>query len=139
MERQFRLPLVQGYRKVTGMDWVTLAIIGGGAAAFVGLKQLGLVGVAAAREHLRRGAKVIDVRSPQEFGSRHLPGAINIPLGELSDRIAAKVPNKDTVLLLHCLSGGRSALGKRTLKGLGYSQVFNLGSYGRAEKIVRGK
>lgn len=121
------------------MDWVTLAIVGGGAAAFVGLKQLGLVGVAAAREHLQNGAKVIDVRSPQEFGARHLPGAINIPQGELAERIAAKVPNKDTVLLLHCLSGGRSALGKRTLKGLGYPRVFNLGSYGRAEKIVRGK
>ncbi len=121
------------------MDWVTVLVGGGGIAAFLGWKQLSLVGATAAREHLKQGAKVIDVRSPQEFGSHHLSGAINIPLGELAERIAAKVPDKDTVLLLHCLSGGRSALAKRTLKGLGYTRAFNLGSYRRAEKIVRGQ
>ena len=34
-------------------------------------------------------------------------------------------------------AGKRSAMGVRQLKALGYSRVFNLGSYGRAEKLVQ--
>jgi rhodanese-related sulfurtransferase len=39
-------------------------------------------------------------------------------------------------LLLHCLSGARSGIGKGMLKRMGYRQVFNLGSYGRATRIL---
>jgi len=52
------------------------------------------------------------------------------------------VPDKNQVLLLHCLSGTRSGIAKRQLKSMGYQNVFNLGSYGRAGKILgdaRGK
>ena len=53
-----------------------------------------------------------------------------------SDEIARHAPNKEQPLLLHCLSGGRSGIGTRTLRRLGYQHVFNLGSYGRAEGIL---
>ena len=36
------------------------------------------------RELLRDGAQLIDVLSTQEYEAEHLPGAINIPLKELS-------------------------------------------------------
>jgi rhodanese-related sulfurtransferase len=45
-------------------------------------------------------------------------------------------PNKEQPLLLHCLSGTRSAAGEDTLKRMGYQNVLNLGSYGRAQKIL---
>ncbi|TSA85468.1 rhodanese-like domain-containing protein [Deinococcus detaillensis] len=34
-------------------------------------------------EWLKRGARIIDVREPQEYLGGHLPGPVNIPLGEL--------------------------------------------------------
>lgn len=120
------------------MEWITVLIVLGVAAVFLGLKKLGTVSPDAARDYLRQGAKVIDVRSPEEYRARHLPNAINIPLGELESRIGRHAPNKEDVLLLHCLSGGRSGLGSRVLKRMGYTKVFNLGSFGRAEKIVGG-
>jgi phage shock protein E len=118
------------------MDWRTWIIIGGAVAAFLLLKRLTLVRPEAARDWLRKGARIVDVRSEGEFRGRHLPGAVNIPLDRLGDEIARFAPDKDQPLLLHCLSGTRSGIGKAQLKKLGYRNVFNLGSYGRAERIV---
>jgi phage shock protein E len=119
------------------MDWVPIVIVGGVFAALLGLKQLGLVSAEKARVFLRQGARVIDVRSIEEFQASHLEGAVNIPLGELREQIARHAPNKNQPLLLHCLSGGRSGLARRTLRQMGYSNAHNLGSYGRAGKILK--
>jgi rhodanese-related sulfurtransferase len=118
------------------MNWVTWIAVLGAVAAFLLLKRLTLVTQAAAREWLNKGALVIDVRSDGEFQERHLPSAVNIPLGQLREEIARHAPDKAQPLLLHCLSGTRSGMGKSALKRLGYRNVFNLGSYGRAEKIL---
>ena len=118
------------------MDFVTWLVIGGAVAAVLLLKRLMLVGPAAARDWLEKGAIVVDVRSEGEFQERHLPAAINIALGQLREEIARRVPDKEQPLLLHCLSGGRSGLGKGMLRRMGYRNVFNLGSYGRADKIL---
>jgi phage shock protein E len=118
------------------MDWHTWIIIGGAVAAFLVLKRLVLVRPAAAQEWLKKGARVIDVRSQGEFQERHLPGAVNVPLDRLRDEIARLVPDKEQPLLLHCLSGGRSGMGTAMLKKMGYRHVFNLGSYGRAARIL---
>ena len=118
------------------MDWHTWIIIGGAVAAFLLLKRLTLVRPEAAREWLKKGARVLDVRSEREFRGGHLPGAVNIPLERLRDEVARLGPDKEQPLLLHCLSGTRSGLGKGMLKKMGYRNVFNLGSYGRAEKIL---
>jgi phage shock protein E len=61
---------------------------------------------------------------------------VNIPLDRLREEIARLAPNVEQPLLLHCLSGTRSGMGKAMLKKMGYRNVFNLGSYGRAEKIL---
>ena len=106
-------------------------------AAFLALTKIGSIRPDAARAALRAGALVIDVRNPDEFHARHLPNALNLPLGQLGEQIGRHAPNKETVLLLHCQSGGRSGLGRRLLKRMDYTQVFNLGSFARAERIVR--
>ena len=72
------------------------------------------------------------------YDQGHIPGAVNVPLDQLTDQIARHAPGKDQPLLLHCLSGGRSAVAQTRLKRMGYQHVFNLGSYGRAERIVTG-
>ena len=118
------------------MDWLTWIGVAGAIAVFLGLKRLTLVGAETAREWLRKGALVIDVRSPAEFQERHLPGVINIPLDRLGDEIARHAPDKARPLLLHCRSGNRSSRGTSTLKKMGYQHVFNLGSYGQVEGIL---
>lgn len=119
------------------MDWHILLVFAGLIAAFFLWKRLALVSPHAAREWLKQGGKVIDVRTAEEYQHRHLPGAINIPLDRLRSEIARHTPNQQTALLLHCLSGGRSGLARSMLRRMGYPNSFNLGSYGRAEKILR--
>ena len=104
--------------------------------AFLILRRLMLVRPAAARDWLKQGSRVIDVRSPGEFQGGHLPGAVNVPLDRLGDEIARHAPDKEQPLLLYCLSGTRSGMGKASLRKMGYRNVFNLGSYGRAAKIL---
>jgi len=120
-----------------GMNWTLYVVIGGVLLAFLLLRGgISLVGVEAAQEWLKRGAKVIDVRTEAEYQRGHLPGAVNVPLGRLRDEISRHASNKEQPLLLHCLSGGRSGIGKGMLKRMGYRHVFNLGSYGRAARIL---
>ena len=120
------------------MNWTLILIVGAVTAAVFALKRRSFVSPEVARQHLRQGALVIDVRSPGEFNSDHLPSAINLPLDEIETALPRRVTDKNQVLLLHCQSGMRSGVAKQKLKGMGYMNVFNLGSYGRASEIVSG-
>ncbi len=111
-------------------------LIGAAVVIFLLLKRMSLASPKTTKDWLEKGAKVIDVRGVDEYQDRHLPGTINIPLDHLRDEIGQYAPNKDQGLLLHCLSGGRSAIAKGMLKRMGYGNVLNLGSYGRAAKIL---
>lgn len=120
------------------MNWTSLLILLAVLAVFFIFRQISLISPDAAKRYLRNGALVIDVRGPDEYASGHLSETINVPLGELSSRIAKVCPDKNRVILLHCMSGGRSGMGVGTLKSLGYTNAFNLGSYSRAEGILAG-
>jgi phage shock protein E len=120
------------------MTWMAILVVASVLGAFAFLMQLNSVSEEVARDCLRKGAKVIDVRTAQEYAERHLPKTINVPLDELKQRIAKEAPNKEAVLLLHCQGGGRSGAGTQTLKGMGYKNVFNLGSFEQAEKVLGG-
>ena len=69
-------------------------------------------------------AQLIDVREPTEFAAGTLPGARNIALGSLPERIAELDPTRRVVLL--CRSGGRSTAAAELLTGSGFSDVVNL-------------
>jgi phage shock protein E len=129
-------PLPSSRTKRSYMTPIIWIIVIAAVAAFLIVKRLNQVKPETARAWLDKGALVIDVRSEAEFQERHLPNAINIPLGRLADEIARYATNKEQPLLLHCLSGARSGIGASTLKKMGYLNVSNLGSYGRAEKLV---
>jgi phage shock protein E len=120
------------------MNWSIAVVAGIVFVAFFAWKRLSFVSAEVARKQLAEGAVVIDVRSPEEFRSGHVPNAVNIPLGELRESLPRRVKDKSQVLLLHCLSGGRSGIAKQQIIGMGYQNVFNLGSYGRARQIVGG-
>ncbi len=121
------------------MNWPVAIGVGIVLVTFFILKRLSFVPAKIARKLLAGNALVIDVRSPEEFRCGHLPGAVNIPLGELRASLPRHVQDKNQALLLHCLSGGRSAIARQQIKGLGYANVFNLGSYSRAKQILEGR
>ena len=118
---------------------VTLIALSVVVLIFALLKRVGQISPSNAQSYLKNGALVIDVRSPGEFASGHLPSAINLPLPEIETALPRRVKDKDQVLLLHCQSGMRSGVATKKLKSLGYANAFNLGSYGRAAKLVNSK
>jgi phage shock protein E len=118
------------------MKWAPILIIVAIVVIVIFLKQAGQISPKDALSYLKDGALVIDVRSRGEFGSGHLPNAINIPLDEISSALPERVSDRDQVLLLHCQSGMRSAVAAKTLKRMGYTKVFNLGSLQRAGNLV---
>ena len=119
------------------MTWTSLAIVIVLLIALLVWKRGTQISTKTAAEYLRNGALVIDVRSAGEFTAGHLAKAVNIPLSEIETVISRKVNEKNQVLLLHCQSGMRSSQAVIKLKALGYLNVYNIGSYGRAAEILR--
>ena len=71
------------------------------------------------------GAILLDVRTPEEYRSGHVPGAVNLPLDRLHER---ELP-ADRPVFAYCLSGARSARACAWLKRQGHEAV-NLGGIG---------
>jgi sulfur-carrier protein adenylyltransferase/sulfurtransferase len=89
--------------------------------------QIKQIDIDAARKLMERpGAVVVDVRESDEWRQGHLPNAIFIPRGFLELRIEEKVPDRKAPVILQCASGTRSLFAARTLKEMGYENVYNL-------------
>jgi rhodanese-related sulfurtransferase len=92
---------------------------------------------AQAREMIGKGnTLVVDVRdAPEVEKSGKIAGAVHVSRGMLEFRADPDSPYhdknfaKDKTLILYCASGGRSALAAKTLKDMGYSQVYNVGAF----------
>ena len=86
------------------------------------------------RLEMKENAVLIDVRSVDEFNSGFIPGAVNIPHGEIAEKIAAVAPDKATPLYLYCRSGRRVGIAMEKLKELGYTDMVNLGGFEEAKE-----
>lgn len=71
-----------------------------------------------------KGAYILDVRELHEFVQGHIPGAIMIPLGNLSQRVHELPADKEIVIV--CLSGGRSLVGLDIIRKAGYNKSSSL-------------
>ncbi len=69
---------------------------------------------------------IVDVRSTDEFSGGAYPGAVNIPVDELQNRIN-ELGAKSRDLTLYCASGARSGYGQRMLLQMGFTNVKNGG------------
>ena len=74
-------------------------------------------------ELIKKGAQIIDVRSPEEFAAEANPLSKNIPLGDINNRIKELNPEKPIILC--CASGGRSGMACRILKSNGIKNVIH--------------
>ncbi len=69
---------------------------------------------------------LIDVREDREWQNGHLPNALHIGKGVIERDIETAVADKNTVLVLYCGGGFRSALAGDMLQLMGYSDVLSL-------------
>lgn len=72
-------------------------------------------------------AFLVDVRTPAEFAEGSAPGAVNIPLNELPQRMA-EFKGKENVVVF-CRSGSRSGQAKSILDSNGMKNVVNGGTW----------
>lgn len=71
-------------------------------------------------------AQLIDVRSPKEFDSDHLEGAVNIDYNSPEFKSEIEKLDKSKPTFVYCLSGGRSASAIQTMKELGFTNLTEL-------------
>lgn len=79
----------------------------------------------AARKLVEAGATLLDVRTPEEFASGHVAGAVNIPVQVLDARRHELNPAHPVVV--YCRSGGRSASAATVLRRAGFQHVVDVG------------
>lgn len=89
----------------------------------------GRVSGSEARDLVAKGAMLIDVRTPGEYASGHIDGAVNIPIGEFDQR-RQDLETIDGPIVVYCQTGGRSASAYEKLRQMGHEQVFDMGGIG---------
>ena len=70
---------------------------------------------------------ILDVRRPDEFAEKHIPGAINIPNEIIGTEEIKELPNKKQLILVYCRSGNRSKQASEKLVKLGYTNIVEFG------------
>lgn len=82
------------------------------------------ISVSEAQQLRSEGVLVVDVREQYEWDEYHVPGAVLIPLGQLSNRLD-ELP-KDQEIIVMCNSGNRSQDGRDILQDAGFSSVTSM-------------
>jgi hydroxyacylglutathione hydrolase len=77
-----------------------------------------------ARQVANHEVVVLDVRGQSEWDEGHMPGAKHVMLGYLPEQAATLAPDKPVVV--HCATGGRSAIAASVLQAQGIPTVINL-------------
>ena len=73
------------------------------------------------------GYIILDVRTPEEFAEKHIPGAINVADETIGTDEIPELPDKDQLILVYCRSGNRSKQASEKLAALGYTNIVEFG------------
>lgn len=66
---------------------------------------------------------LLDVRSPEEFASGHVPGATLVPIQELEGRLAELEAARKRGVVTYCEAGGRAGKASELLRAHGFANV----------------
>lgn len=83
-------------------------------------------------------ATLIDVRETWEFSMGHVPGSVNIPLGEVVYKLE-ELKSMSKPLILFCVSGNRSGQAAAFLKAQGVQNVYNGGVWQEVNQLKHKK
>ncbi|GJP64725.1 hypothetical protein CLOP_g21683 [Closterium sp. NIES-67] len=90
-----------------------------------------------AQQLVEAGHVFLDVRTPQEYASGHVPGSVNVPFmltgsdgsmvknSEFLDQVKAKY-SSSTPLVLSCRSGKRSNMAANVLREVGFTSLADM-------------
>jgi rhodanese-related sulfurtransferase len=107
---------------------IALALLSGGALIWPILQRRGdKVSILQATQLINQGKGIIlDVREPAAFSAGHLRDAKNIPLKELSTRLAELDKFKSKPVIIVCQSGMQSAKAAAQLKKAGFTDAVSM-------------
>lgn len=84
---------------------------------------------------IKEGAFLVDVRSPSEFASGSVKGAVNIPLDNLQQQLT-KFKGKQNIVVF-CRSGNRSSMAKNILTQSGFKNVTDGGTWQNVNEVLK--
>ena len=85
---------------------------------------------------IANGARLVDVRTPEEFARGYAEGAVNIPLQDLQRQLP-KLKSWGVPIVAYCRSGNRSGIAAQILKSNGM-EAYNAGSLGQVNAMLKG-
>lgn len=85
-------------------------------------------------EAVKNGSFIVDVRTPAEFASGSIKGAVNIPLDKIQRQLIKFKGKKNIVVF--CRSGARSSQAKSILNQNGFRNVINGGTWKNVQKAI---
>jgi len=106
-------------------------LLAAGFACFAAVADKAVV-----KQKIAAGALVLDVRTPQEFAQDRYPGAINIPVAALRERLA-ELGAKTRPIVVYCRSGRRSEAARTILLENGFTDVTNAGGLADMNSLDR--
>jgi rhodanese-related sulfurtransferase len=86
------------------------------------------IGIAEVKQMWQEGEPflLVDVREDSEWAEGHAAGALHLSKGIIERDIEARVPGRDTRMVLYCGGGLRSVLAADNLRQMGYTDVLSL-------------
>jgi len=70
---------------------------------------------------------ILDVRTPEEFREKHIPGAVNVPNETIAAEDIPQLPDKSQLIFVYCRSGNRSKQASQKLAAMGYTNIVEFG------------
>jgi phage shock protein E len=110
-------------RKVSHATAIAIALLCGAASASDPAPSIS-PGELHARQQQGASLQILDVRTAEEYATGHVPGAVNIPYTDLTDRLSEVESNKEVVI--YCMRGPRARIGEETLQRAGVSKILHL-------------
>lgn len=110
--------------------WIAIILVA--AAAFYAMRAAGK-DTSAAKDKIKQGALVLDVRTAGEFAGGHYTGAVNIPVQELKNRIS-ELGSTNRAVVVYCAAGVRAGKAKQILLDAGFKDVTNAGGLSDLQK-----
>jgi glyoxylase-like metal-dependent hydrolase (beta-lactamase superfamily II)/rhodanese-related sulfurtransferase len=105
--------------------------------------RIAFMSIAELRHHLDGGEPslvILDVREQDAYAKEHIPGAMNLPRGQLELRVDELLPDPTRRVLTYCEFGKISTLAAATLRDIGYSRAIALdGGFQSWRKTAMGK
>ena len=114
-------------RRQPGAGWWRRVAVACALLAVVGA-LIGVVVATSGSNRVQDRTVVLDVRTPEEFASGHLDGAVNLDADapDFAERAAELDPGRE--YLVYCRTGRRAERVVEHLRGLGFTDVTNAGT-----------